>query len=207
MTITTERPRAQTGRAEQRFRPEVEWLRAIALLIVVVYHVWLGRVSGGVDVFLLVSAFLLTLSFSERARSGEPFALPRYWVRLFGRLVPPAAIVLLATVAAGAAFFPQIRWVQLIEHAWASLFYVKNWRVISLLKNACRSGAESSARDRQCNERNNAAKDYVLDKAPDAVLTHRTLSYQHDPREGLVPAYEEGIRPFLDGRHRSDGGP
>ena len=127
MTITTERPHAPTGRAAARFRPEVEGLRAIALLIVVLYHVWLGRVSGGVDVFLLVSAFLLTLSFSERVRSGEPFALRRYWVRLFGRLVPPAAIVLLATVAAGAAFFPPVRWAQLIEHAWASLFYVQNW--------------------------------------------------------------------------------
>ncbi|MDP9890071.1 peptidoglycan/LPS O-acetylase OafA/YrhL [Pseudarthrobacter oxydans] len=110
-----------------RFRPEVQGLRAVALLIVVLYHVWFGRVSGGVDVFLLVSAFLLTLSFAERVRSGEPFRLRRYWARIFSRLLPPAAIVLLATVAAGAAFFPQVRWAELIEHAWASLFYVQNW--------------------------------------------------------------------------------
>ncbi|QSZ51487.1 acyltransferase (plasmid) [Arthrobacter sp. D5-1] len=125
--MTTERAQAATPKAGTRFRPEVDGLRAIALLIVVLYHVWLGRVSGGVDVFLLVSAFLLTLSFSERVRTGEPFALRRYWVRVFSRLVPPAAIVLLATVAAGAAFFPPVRWAQLIEHAWASLFYVQNW--------------------------------------------------------------------------------
>jgi len=72
------------------------------------------------------------------------------------------------------------------------------WRVISLLRNACRFGAESPTRDRQCNERNQAAEDYVLALSPDAVLTHGTLSYQDDPREGLVPGYEEGVRPFLD---------
>ncbi|MBT2596888.1 hypothetical protein J7I92_16885 [Arthrobacter sp. ISL-72] len=73
-----------------------------------------------------------------------------------------------------------------------------NWRVISLLRNACRYGAESPSRDRKCNERNKAARDYVLALSPDAVLTHGTLSYQEEPREGRVPAYEDGIRPFLD---------
>ncbi|MBQ1442906.1 MAG: hypothetical protein IIZ13_03540, partial [Renibacterium sp.] len=37
------------------FRPEIEGLRFFAVFLVVVYHVWLGRVSGGVDVFLLIS--------------------------------------------------------------------------------------------------------------------------------------------------------
>ncbi|WP_343212765.1 acyltransferase family protein [Arthrobacter sp. H41] len=101
-------------------------MRAVAIVLVVIYHVWLGRVSGGVDVFLLVSAFLLTLSFSRRAATG-PVGLRAYWTRVFGRLLPPAAVVLLATVIAAAAFFPQGRWSQLIEHAWASLFYVQNW--------------------------------------------------------------------------------
>jgi len=46
-----------TGR---RFRPELQGLRGLAVALVVVYHVWLNRVSGGVDVFFLVSGFLLT---------------------------------------------------------------------------------------------------------------------------------------------------
>lgn len=39
------------------FRPEIQGLRAFAVLLVVVYHVWVGKVSGGVDVFLFISAF------------------------------------------------------------------------------------------------------------------------------------------------------
>src|ERR687890_24314 len=52
------------------FRPEVQGLRALAVVMVVLYHVWLGRVSGGVDVFLLISSFLLTLSFVGKVRAG-----------------------------------------------------------------------------------------------------------------------------------------
>ncbi|WP_410661691.1 hypothetical protein [Amycolatopsis sp. lyj-112] len=33
--------------AERRFRPEIQGLRALACVLVVVYHVWLGRISGG----------------------------------------------------------------------------------------------------------------------------------------------------------------
>lgn len=113
--------------AQVSFRPEVAGLRAVALSIVVVYHVWLGRVSGGVDVFLLVSAFLLTLSFASRHREGSGFALRAYWLRTFGRLLPPAAVVLLTTVIMSITVFPQVRWSLLIEHAWASLLYVQNW--------------------------------------------------------------------------------
>ena len=41
------------------FRPEVQGLRAVAVMMVVVYHVFVGRVSGGVDIFLFISAFLM----------------------------------------------------------------------------------------------------------------------------------------------------
>ena len=43
--------------------------------MVVTYHVWLGRVSGGVDIFLLISAFLMTLSFARKVEGGKPLRL------------------------------------------------------------------------------------------------------------------------------------
>ena len=52
------------------FRPEIQGLRAFAVLLVVLYHVWFGRVSGGVDVFLFISAFLLSLSFMRKINEG-----------------------------------------------------------------------------------------------------------------------------------------
>ncbi|MBF4993815.1 acyltransferase [Arthrobacter gandavensis] len=123
-----ESPQAPKPRAaERRYRPEVQGVRALAVVLVVLYHVWLGRVSGGVDVFLLISAFLLTGSFVRKAESGRPLALGRYWLHLFKRLLPAVAVVLLAVLAAAAALLPPSARQDLIGQSWSSLFYFQNW--------------------------------------------------------------------------------
>lgn len=70
------------------FRPEIHGLRAVAILLVAAYHIWFGRVSGGVDVFLFISAFLLTGTFLRRMEAGRPVAVAHYWLRTFKRLLP-----------------------------------------------------------------------------------------------------------------------
>ncbi|MGN8128942.1 acyltransferase family protein [Paenarthrobacter sp. 22069] len=135
----TETPKAREprpgGTSRQRkatFRPEVQGLRALAVLMVVAYHVWLGRVSGGVDIFLLVSAFLLTLSFVRKAESGQPFRLLAHWLHLFKRLLPAAVVVILGVLAGTWLILPQGRWPQVLNEAWASLFYKQNWLLADL---------------------------------------------------------------------------
>ncbi len=112
-------------------RPEVQGLRALAVVMVVLYHVWLGRVSGGVDVFLLISSFLLTLSFVGKVESGRPLQLLKYWLGLFRRLVPAAAVVLTAVLGATALLAPPSRWPAIFDQTWASLLYVQNWELAS----------------------------------------------------------------------------
>jgi len=94
--------------------------------MVVTYHVWFGRVSGGVDVFLLISAFLMTLQFIGRHERREPLALLKHWLHLFRRLLPAAVTVIVATLAASYVFLPRTRWLDLIQHGWASLLYSEN---------------------------------------------------------------------------------
>ncbi|GAA2171841.1 acyltransferase family protein [Arthrobacter parietis] len=102
-------------------------MRALAVLMVVVYHIWFDRVSGGVDVFLLISSFLLTLTFIRKAEQGSAFGLAQYWLQLFKRLLPAVVFVLLATLAATYLFVPESRWQEIFDQTWASLFYVQNW--------------------------------------------------------------------------------
>ena len=95
--------------------------------MVVAYHVWLGRVSGGVDIFLLISAFLVTLSFVRKAEAGHPFNLLAHWLHLFKRLLPAAVVVILGVLAGAWLILPPGRWPELLDQAWASLFYGQNW--------------------------------------------------------------------------------
>jgi peptidoglycan/LPS O-acetylase OafA/YrhL len=113
--------------AKKNYRPEVQGLRALAVLMVVTYHVWLGRVSGGVDIFLLISAFLLTLSFVRKVESGSPLRLISHWLHLFKRLLPAAVVVILGVLAGTWAILPQSRWPDVLDQAWASLLYRQNW--------------------------------------------------------------------------------
>ncbi|AFR29475.1 acyltransferase family protein [Arthrobacter sp. Rue61a] len=110
-----------------KFRPEIQGLRSLAVLMVVSYHIWFGRVSGGVDVFLLISAFLMTLQFVSRYEDARPVSLVRHWLHLFWRLLPAVVVVLLSTLAATYVFIPRTRWIEIVSQGWASLFYVQNW--------------------------------------------------------------------------------
>ena len=111
-----------------RFRPEIEGLRAIASLLVVIYHVWIGRVSGGVDVFFALTGFLAAGQLVRAAERGG-IDLVTQWGRTLRRLVPPAAVVLVGTMIASLVFLPESRWPQAIREVVASAFFVENWRL------------------------------------------------------------------------------
>ena len=91
------------------------------------YHIWFNRVSGGVDVFLLISAFLLSLSFIRKVEQGRGLDLLHYWVHVFKRLLPAVAVVIVGTLVASAIFVPRSRWNEILSQAWSSLLYFQNW--------------------------------------------------------------------------------
>lgn len=113
------------------FRPEIEGLRAVAAILVATFHIWLGRVSGGVDVFFVVSGFLITTGLlSQIDRHGAPqFAV--FWGRLINRLLPPALLVLVVVVVASIFLLPASRWNETILQVAASASYVENWVLAS----------------------------------------------------------------------------
>jgi len=89
------------------FFPELESLRGIAILLVFLYHAdgllltqhaegtfpnplmaWIHHGAVGVDLFFLLSGFLLSLPFLEAARGGRPVSVRRYFVRRALRILP-----------------------------------------------------------------------------------------------------------------------
>jgi peptidoglycan/LPS O-acetylase OafA/YrhL len=108
-------------------RQDIQGLRFVAVLLVVVYHVWLDRVSGGVDIFLVLSAFFLTSSFARKLDDGRPLGLVGYWTRTFARIVPLATLTILAVVATAQWLMPIAVWPDIQQQAIASALYLQNW--------------------------------------------------------------------------------
>lgn len=115
------------AREREGYRPDIDGLRAVAVLLVVTYHVWLGRVSGGVDVFLMISAFFLTATFAKRLTADAPLRVGAYWLRTFARLLPLAAVTLAGVLVTAWLVYPPTQWAAIWEQTWASLFYGQNW--------------------------------------------------------------------------------
>ena len=92
-------PRAQAP-AGAAYRPELQGLRALAVTLVVVYHVWIDRVSGGVDVFFLLTGFLLTGGLVRAAERGA-LDVRLQWSRTLRRLIPAASVVLVKPAGTG----------------------------------------------------------------------------------------------------------
>ncbi|MFL1427323.1 MULTISPECIES: acyltransferase family protein [unclassified Nocardiopsis] len=109
-------------------RPGIDGLRAVAVLLVAAYHIWLGRVSGGVDVFLMLTGLLVTASLL-RAATGGGVRYGAFLARLAARLLPTAAVVAVFTLVGTRLFLPQTRWREAPDGAVAALLGHTNWRL------------------------------------------------------------------------------
>jgi peptidoglycan/LPS O-acetylase OafA/YrhL len=123
-------PSAAPEKPRRAFRPEIQGLRALAVLLVAVYHIWFGRVSGGVDVFLFISAFLMTLSFTGKLERGTPIRwkeLTKYWVHVFKRILPVAILTVVGVLVATRFFLGAERWLPTLHEALSVVLYYENW--------------------------------------------------------------------------------
>jgi peptidoglycan/LPS O-acetylase OafA/YrhL len=84
------------------YRPDIDGLRAVALLLVILFHAGLGFQGGyiGVDVFFVISGFLITGQVIRELDAGE-FSLANFWARRIRRLLPAATVMMVAVLFAG----------------------------------------------------------------------------------------------------------
>lgn len=131
-----DRPEIINNQSTRKFRPEIQGLRALAVLLVAAYHFWFGRVSGGVDVFLLISAFLMAGSFTRKIESGKfqgAKAVLHYWIHTFKRILPLASVTVVGILLGSYLVLPRDRWTTLISEAISVVFYYENWWSINNL--------------------------------------------------------------------------
>src|SRR5699024_10851634 len=116
----------------RKYRPELHGLRGLAILGVVLFHLFgNGRVSGGIDIFLTISGFLFTaMLLREVTESGGAINFARYFGSLFRRIFLPALVVIVVTVALALLIFPFTQHAQVWSEALASLLYFENIELI-----------------------------------------------------------------------------
>ncbi len=88
---------------ETPYRPDIDGLRAVSILLVVLYHAHHELVPGGfvgVDVFFVVSGYLISRIILSQCRAGH-FSLADFYARRIRRIVPALLTVLIATIGIG----------------------------------------------------------------------------------------------------------
>ncbi len=121
----------RTALPQKRFRPDIEGLRAVAIIAVVLFHAGIPGVSGGfigVDVFFVVSGFLITGLLWHEASNTGTVEMARFYGARARRLLPAAVTVLVATCAASALLLPPLQARSVIGDGIASALYVGNYR-------------------------------------------------------------------------------
>ncbi|PZE84121.1 acyltransferase family protein [Curtobacterium sp. MCBD17_032] len=129
------------------FRTDVHAIRALAVVLVVVYHLDAGVLRGGfvgVDAFFVVSGFLITGQLVRELRHRGGVDLPAFWARRARRLVPSALVVLTVTGVAAVLLSPREDWPTLGLHLAASAVSVENWALAASRTDYLAAGSPST---------------------------------------------------------------
>jgi peptidoglycan/LPS O-acetylase OafA/YrhL len=114
------------------FRRDIQGLRAIAVAAVVADHLGLTPFAGGytgVDVFFVISGYLMTSHLWRRVRDDDVDLLD-FFGRRAKRLLPAASFVLVATAGLTLALLPRGQWADIGSSIVASALYSENWYLV-----------------------------------------------------------------------------
>jgi peptidoglycan/LPS O-acetylase OafA/YrhL len=124
----------QTQRSETKtFRADIEGLRAVAVLAVVLFHAAVPGISGGfvgVDVFFVISGFLITGLLWREVSSTGSVRLHNFYGARARRLLPASATVGVITMVASAILLPPLQAQPAISDGIASALYVSNYQFV-----------------------------------------------------------------------------
>ena len=124
----------------------MDGIRAVAVALVLADHGGIPGLSGGflgVDVFFVLSGFLITSLLLDEHRSTAQIRLADFWIRRARRLLPALLVMVLAVVAARELFSPEST-VSLREDAVASFLWMSNWAFVAQKTDYFSQGAPAS---------------------------------------------------------------
>lgn len=118
------------GTAASAYRPDIQGLRAICILLVLAYHLDADSVPAGffgVDIFFVVSGYVITNLLMKTLTAGGTLDIAGFYARRAKRLLPNALLVLIATLAVAGLLEPAYRLTELGEDVIAAALYYANF--------------------------------------------------------------------------------
>ena len=114
----------------RKFRPDIEGLRAVAVVVVVLAHTGLALPGGyvGVDVFFVISGFLITRQLMRELDSGNKISFRKFYARRARRILPAATLVIVVTLLATWKWYPPLQVKSATTDGLDSALSVVNWR-------------------------------------------------------------------------------
>jgi peptidoglycan/LPS O-acetylase OafA/YrhL len=122
---------AVSGVGRAHFRPDIEGLRAVAIVAVLLYHVHVPGLAGGfigVDVFYVISGFLITGLLRREIVATGRIDFVSFYARRARRLLPAALLVILVTLVASGLLLSRLRLPDIAGDAAAAALYTANYR-------------------------------------------------------------------------------
>lgn len=110
--------------------PEIQGLRAIAVAVVILFHFWPTALPGGfvgVDVFFVISGFLITGHICREVEAHGRVRVVQFWARRIRRLLPASLLVLAVVGVVTVLVVPLSNWASFFRNIGGSAIYVQNW--------------------------------------------------------------------------------
>jgi peptidoglycan/LPS O-acetylase OafA/YrhL len=137
----------ESPRPQRSFRRDIEGLRAVAILAVVLYHAHVGAVPGGyvgVDVFFVISGYLITDHLFREVSGSGTVSFGSFYGRRIRRLLPASFLVIAVTAVASAMILPPLLARSALKDGVACALYVGNYHFALLQTNYLTASAAPS---------------------------------------------------------------
>lgn len=117
----------------ENVRIDIQALRALAIVAVVVYHVWPNRLTGGfvgVDIFFAISGYLITGQLWRQQLQTSKIDFKQFWIRRARRLLPASLLVILVTAIATYFLTTPSWFLKIQSEGIGAIFYAQNWVLV-----------------------------------------------------------------------------
>ena len=119
----------------KEYRPDIEGVRTLGAILVAVFHIWVGGVSGGVDVFFVISGYFMATGILSQYEKGKNISVVEHYQRFLLKIAPQAVVVLGILLLFSFFVINPISFLSLLNDITASAAYMQNWQLIDVGQN------------------------------------------------------------------------